>query len=108
MGVSGIMIYFSHELGVGIYGSEEAGKYIRLVAHIIPIMYLDTTVDNMLKGLGEHIYTMAINITDTICSLIMVWILIPKMGIYGYIMLIIISEIFNSSASISSDILEIL
>lgn len=63
-------------------------------------MYLDTTVDNMLKGLGEHIYTMAINITDTLCSLVMVWILIPKMGIYGYITLIIVSEIFNSSASI--------
>ena len=100
VGVSGIMIYFANDLGVGIYGSAEAGKYIRFVAHIVPIMYLDTTVDNMLKGLGEHIYTMAINITDTLCSLIMVWILIPKMGIYGYITLIIVSEIFNSSASI--------
>lgn len=100
IGISGIMIYFSNELGTGIYGSEDAGKYIRLVAHIIPIMYLDTTVDNMLKGLGEHVYTMAINITDTLCSLVMVWILIPKMGIYGYITLIIVSEIFNSSASI--------
>lgn len=100
MGVAGIMIYFSNEFGLEIYGSAEAGKYIRLVAHIIPIMYLDTTVDNMLKGLGEHLYTMAINITDTLCSLVMVWILIPKMGIYGYITLIIVSEIFNSSASI--------
>ncbi len=100
IGISGIMIYFSNELGLGIYGSVDAGHYIRLVAHIIPIMYLDTTVDNMLKGLGEHIYIMAINITDTLCSLVMVWILIPKMGIYGYIALIIISEIFNSSASI--------
>ena len=100
IGVSGVMIYFSNELGIEIYGSAEAGRYIRLVAHIIPIMYLDTTVDNMLKGLGEHIYTMAINITDTLCSLVMVWILIPKMGIYGYILLIIVSEIFNSSASI--------
>ncbi len=100
VGVSGIMIFFADELGVGIYGSAEAGRYIRLVAHIVPIMYLDTTVDNMLKGLGEHIYTMAINITDTLCSLVMVWILIPKMGIYGYITLIIVSEIFNSSASI--------
>lgn len=99
-GASGIMIFFSNELGKEIYNSVEAGKYIRLVAHIIPIMYLDTTVDNMLKGLGEHIYTMAINITDTLCSLVMVWILIPKMGIYGYITLIIVSEIFNSSASI--------
>lgn len=100
VGVSGVMIFFSNELGVGIYGSTEAGQYIRLVAHIVPIMYLDTTVDNMLKGLGEHIYTMAINITDTLCSLVMVWILIPKMGIYGYITLIIVSEIFNSCASI--------
>ena len=100
IGISGVMIFFADELGQGIYSSAEAGKYIRLVAHIVPIMYLDTTVDNMLKGLGEHIYTMAINITDTLCSLIMVWILIPKMGIYGYITLIIVSEIFNSSASI--------
>lgn len=100
VGVSGVMIFFADELGQGIYGSAEAGKYIRFVAHIVPIMYLDTTVDNMLKGLGEHIYTMAINITDTLCSLVMVWILIPKMGIYGYITLIIVSEIFNSSASI--------
>lgn len=97
---SGIMIRFSDELGMQIYGSAEAGKYIRLVAHIVPIMYLDTTVDNMLKGLGEHMYTMAINITDTICSLIMVWILIPKMGILGYVLLIMVSEFFNSSASI--------
>ena len=100
VGISGIMIYFSRELGEGIYGSVDAGHYIRLVAHIVPIMYLDTTVDNMLKGLGEHIYTMAINITDTLFSLVMVWFLIPKMGIYGYITLIIVSEIFNSSASI--------
>ena len=100
VGVSGVMIYFSNELGQEIYGSEDAGRYIRLVAHIVPIMYLDTTVDNMLKGLGEHIYTMPINITDTLCSLVMVWILIPKMGIYGYITLIIVSEIFNSGASI--------
>ena len=100
VGVSGIMIYFSRELGAEIYGSDDAGRYIRLVAHIVPIMYLDTTVDNMLKGLGEHLYTMAINITDTLCSLVMVWILIPKMGIYGYITLIIVSEIFNASASI--------
>ena len=100
VGVAGVMIYFSKDLGREIYGSDEAGIYIRLVAHIVPIMYLDTTVDNMLKGLGEHLYTMAINITDTLCSLVMVWILIPQMGIYGYITLIIVSEIFNASASI--------
>lgn len=100
IGVAGIMIFFANELGHEIYSSQEAGKYIRIVAHIIPIMYLDTTVDNMLKGLGEHLYTMAVNITDTLCSVVMVLILIPQMGIYGYIALIIVSEIFNFGASI--------
>ena len=100
IGVAGIMIFFAEDLGVGIYGSTEAGKYIRLVAHIVPIMYLDTTVDNMLKGLGEQLYTMNINILDTLCSLIMVWILIPRFGGYGYIILIMVRVIFNASASI--------
>ena len=100
VGASGVMIFFADELGMGIYGSAEAGGYIRLVAHIVPIMYLDTTVDNMLKGLGEQLYTMNVNILDTLCSLVMVWILIPKFGGYGYIILIMVSEIFNASASI--------
>lgn len=100
IGASGIMICFAPELGEEVYSSGEAGVYIRLVAHIVPIMYLDTTVDAMLKGLGEHLYTMTVNIIDTLCSLLMVWLFIPRLGIYGYIALIIISEIFNAGASI--------
>lgn len=99
-GAAGIMIFFADGLGEEIYSSSDAAKYIRVLSHIVPIMYLDTTVDSMLKGLGEQLYTMNVNIVDTLCSLVMVWILIPKMGIYGYIMLIMISEVFNASLSI--------
>ncbi len=100
MGVAGVMICFSRELGSVIYGNDDAGRYIRVLALIIPIMYLDTTVDSMLKGLGEQLYTMNINIIDSLCSVIMVQIFIPFMGIYGYILLIMISEIFNFSFSL--------
>lgn len=100
IGVSGIMICFSHELGYAIYNSENAGTYIKLLAPVIPIMYLDSTVDAMLKGLGEQLYSMNVNIIDSLCSVFLVWILIPKMGIYGYIAMIIISEMFNATLSI--------
>lgn len=100
IGAAAIMVCFAPQLGEAVYSSAEAGRYIRLVACIVPIMYLDTTVDSMLKGLGEHLYTMAVNIIDTLCSLLMVWLLIPRLGIYGYIALIIISEIFNATASV--------
>lgn len=100
IGVAGIMICFSGELGYVIYGSEEAGNYIRIIAPIIPIMYFDTTVDAMLKGLGEQLYSMNVNIIDSMCSVIMVRLLIPVMGIYGYIAMIMISEFFNAAFSI--------
>ena len=100
IGVSGIMIFTSRELGYAIYNSGDAGTYIKLLAPVIPIMYLDSTVDAMLKGLGEQLYSMNVNIIDSLCSVFLVWILIPKMGINGYIAMIIISEIFNATLSI--------
>ena len=100
IGVSGIMIFSSSELGYAIYNSEDAGRYIKLLAPVIPIMYLDSTVDAMLKGLGEQLYSMNVNIIDSLCSVFLVWILIPKMGINGYIAMIIISEMFNATLSI--------
>jgi stage V sporulation protein B len=97
--VSGVMLSYSGPLGRVIYNSTEAGKYIRLLAPIIPIMYLDTVVDSMLKGLGYQVYTMTVNIVDAALSIVGVLILIPKLGILGYVILISVSELVNASAS---------
>ena len=98
-GVAGVMISYSGPLGRIIYNSSEAGKYIRLLAPIIPIMYLDTVIDSMLKGLGYQVYTMTVNIIDAAFSVVGVLILIPRFGILGYVILISVSEIINASAS---------
>ena len=100
VGVSGIFVSFSHEIGLYLYGSHEAGEYIRLLAPLIPLMYLDGAVDAMLKGLGEQIYTMRVNISDSLISLLLIVILLPKMGISGYVVIIFITELFNTSFSI--------
>ena len=97
--VAAVMISYSGSLGRVIYDSTEAGKYIRLLAPIIPIMYLDTVIDSMLKGLGYQVYTMTVNIIDAAISVVGVIILIPRMGILGYVILISVSEIINASAS---------
>lgn len=97
--VAAVMISYSGPLGRVIYDSTEAGKYIRLLAPIIPIMYLDTVIDSMLKGLGYQVYTMTVNIIDAAISVAGVIILIPRLGILGYVILITVSEIINASAS---------
>lgn len=100
VGVAGIMIAFSRDLGILLYNSEEAGRYIRMIAPVIPIMYLDTAVDSMLKGLGEQLFVMRVNIIDSALSVGLVWLLVPRLGIAGYAATIVISEVFNASLSI--------
>ena len=99
IGTAGIMICFSKELGGVIYPKERTDIYIKMIAPLIPIMYIDTTVDHMLKGLGEQFYSMVVNIADSLFSVILVWILIPRFGINGYIITIYISELINASFS---------
>lgn len=99
-GVSGIFICFSHEIGIFFYGSAEAGEYIKLLSPLIPLMYLDGAVDAMLKGLGEQVYTMRVNIVDSLISVVLIVFLLPPFGISGYIGVIFITELINTSFSI--------
>lgn len=100
LGTAGIMICFSPELGAVIYPKENTATYIKMLAPLIPIMYLDTTVDHMLKGLGEQFYSMVVNIADSFLSVILVWLLLPRVGIQGYVITIYVTELINASFSV--------
>ena len=100
IGISGAFVSFSHEIGEFLYGSAEAGEYIRLLSPLIPLMYLDGAVDAMLKGLGEQLYTMRVNISDSLISVLLIILLLPRFGIRGYVAVIFITEVFNTSFSI--------
>ena len=92
---SALLFVFSEELGYVIYSSREAGIYIGILSLVVPIMYLDHVTDAILKGIGEQVFSMWINITDSLLSIILVWLLIPKIGILGYAVAIIIMELYN-------------
>jgi len=101
IGTAGILICFSDEIGTALYPNTATGQYLRLLAPLIPIMYVDTATDAMMKGLGEQVYSMNINIADALISVILAWILIPEFGINGYLITIYFSEIFNTVLSIT-------
>lgn len=91
----GIMLGFSKELSLSVYHGTEAAYFIRLIAPLIPIMYLDMTTDGMLKGLDKQLDIMKINIIDSVLCVILVWILVPKIAVDGYIITIYAAEIIN-------------
>ena len=91
---------FSEELGFAVYGSYEAGRFVAMLSPIVPIMYLDHVTDGILKGVGEQVYSMWVNITDSLLSVVLVFFLIPAMGISGYAIVIIIMEGYNFLLSV--------
>ncbi len=101
IGVGGILVCFSSELGALLYPNTAAGHYIRILAPLIPIMYIDTATDAMMKGMGEQLFSMKINIADALISVILVILLIPRYGITGYLIAIYFSELFNTVMSIT-------
>lgn len=100
IGVSGIMLFFSHELGSLVYNNDETALYIKIIAPLIPVMYIDSAVDAILKGAGKQVYSMNVNIIDTLTACVFALTLIPKLGIWGYVISIYATEILNTALSL--------
>lgn len=99
--IMNIFIFFAKDLGQCIYSSEECGIYLSIFAPLVPLMYLDKIVDGMLKGLNEQLSYLSYNIIDSIIRVILIFILLPLIGINGLIIMVFVSTILNSTLSIN-------
>lgn len=97
---AGLLFAFGNKLGSSLYSSPDAGHYIKLLAPLVVIMYMDTVTDGMLKGLGQQLHSMGINIADAMISVVLVYFFLPIWAINAYIVIIFITELFNFSFSI--------
>lgn len=92
---------FSTPLCKIIYKSSEAAKYVKILSPLVPVMYMDTVTDGMLKGLDQQVYSMRYNIIDSTLCVILVWIVLPKYSVKGYIFILYISEVLNFVLSVN-------
>jgi stage V sporulation protein B len=92
---AGLIFVYATPLAEALYPGRGVAPYLRLLAPIIPVMYLDMMVDGVLKGLGLQVASMRYNIIDAAMSLTLVWQLIPRFGVWGYVITIYASELLN-------------
>ena len=90
-----IFMALGDHLGIVLYDSRDAGFYIHIFSWIVPIMYLDMLADGCLKGLGEMMFCMYVNIADAGLSALLVWLTLPRWGIPAYLFMICFTETFN-------------
>lgn len=90
-----ILLLFAEDLSVFIYKDIEISIYLRLLCPVILFIYIDIVIDSILKGLNEQVNVMFVNVVDLVVSVVFIYYFVPKLGFYGYIASIFISEILN-------------
>lgn len=95
-----VFFVFARPLGMLLYGSAEAGRFLRLLAPMVPFLYTDIITDGCLKGLGQMMASMAFNIAEAALGLFLVWALLPRWALAGYIVTLYVCEIFNFALSL--------
>ena len=77
--------------------SKETSIYVKILAPMLIVTYLDTIVDSIVRGIDEQVSVMKVNILDLFISIFLIYFMLPKIGIIGYILVIYISEFLNST-----------
>lgn len=99
LGVSVFLLAEGNRLGEYLYKSTTAGKFITALSLLALPMYIDSVTDAILKGMGEQVYCLKINAIDSALRLPLIWFLLPRFGVGGYIAIMYISELTNLSLS---------
>ncbi len=98
--VTVMLIFFADPLCMALFGSASAGKYLAVLAPVVPFMYLDCAADAILKGLDEQLSYFVFNTIDSVIRVALTFILVPVYGITGASAVIIISELLNTAMSL--------
>lgn len=99
--VTVIFLFFGRNICEALYHNENAGILLAVLAPVVPFMYLDSVVDGILKGLNEQTSYLVFNIIDSVIRVALTYLLLPKLGIKGIIIVIIVSELLNTVMSIA-------
>lgn len=100
IGCAAVLKAFAYPLGARLFGTNAAGEYISALSAFAVLSYLDHIADSMLKGLDCQSYVMRINILDSAMGVACALVLVPAMGIKGYILALYLCELLNCLCSL--------
>lgn len=90
----------AEELCLRLYQNAEAGRYLRLYALLIPMLYCDAITDAMNKGLGQQKICVRYNILTSAMDVAFLYLLLPKFGMMGYFASFFVTHAVNFFLSV--------
>lgn len=80
-----IFLFGGNFLGQFLYQSSLAGDFIVILGFLCPLMYIASTLNSILNGLGKTGLTFLYSMLSLFVRLAFVFVAIPLWGIHGYL-----------------------
>ncbi|MBR4123789.1 MAG: polysaccharide biosynthesis protein [Clostridia bacterium] len=90
-----IFFVAGERLGVLIYKSQEVGFLLKALSPIVPLMYLDSISDGILKGLDQQKFTFRTAVSDSVLRILLIISMLPVLGLNGFIAIMYFSNILT-------------
>lgn len=91
----GLMLILAEPLCIRLYSNQEAGRWLRRFAFLIPVLYCDAITDAMTKGLGQQKICVRYNILTSSMDVALLFFLLPRYGMQGYYISFMITHVLN-------------
>ena len=95
-----ILYLCAESLCMKLYGSAEAGTYLKWFSPLAVMLYCDAVTDAMIKGLGEQKASVRYNILTNTMDVVFLYLLLPHYGIFGYFISFTVTHVINFLLSI--------
>ncbi len=95
-----VLFLIAPELCQRLYGSADAGRYLRWFSVLAVMLYCDIVTDSMIKGLGQQKASVRYNILTSAMDVVLLFLLLPKYGMGGYYFSFLITHVINFVLSI--------
>ena len=89
----GVFFFFGPRIGALVFGSPEAGKFLRLLALLCPFLYLNGTLSSILNGLGKTRFHLIENAASLGLRILFVLFVVPQAGMTGYLLGLLTGEV---------------
>lgn len=96
-GCTAMFLLFGRLAGRLLFHSELAGSFILTLSFICPFMYIASTLNSILNGLGKTIQTFLFSVISLLLRLLFVFFAIPVHGIKGYLWGILASQMLQTT-----------
>ena len=98
--LAGVFFYlFANPLGTILFDSTLASLFIKTLAPLCPFLYMNTALNGTLQGIGKMNALFGIQVFCLSLRVLLLFLLLPRFGIVGYLYLLLIGGITQCALS---------